>query len=786
MSQTTDLTNAELAAQVVDAVGAVQDAEAVLVQGAKNLADHIADPNAHGTDVSSCINQAVADHNGNDAAHTGVLVPVSDPRLSDARTPKVHKATHMPGGNDALAPSDIGAVGTDDERLTNSRTPLAHKASHAEGGSDALSPADIGAVADDDARLTNPRTPLSHKASHATGGSDEIAPADIGAVALTDSRLSDARTPTAHVHDIEDVDGLGIATDTTIGLVKGDGTTTKIQSDGTIKVLASSGSTCTIPTITGENSAPIGIATSYSVSSQCGLQGGTVVGFDVTFNGVSSHIEASENSAIVQVTVPAGTAAGTEFTLEVIANDNFGGASKVGTKTITAVNASVKAPTLTAPTANAYVSPTSVTFSTSAFATVGSSDTHVASRFKITSDAAGETVLYDSGRNTTDKLTHTATLSTALTPGSTYYAFAQHEGATLGVSGWSAPVAVVASSVATPTITSPTANSSVNPTNVTITTSAFSCAGGVTDTHASTDWRITSDAEGNTVIAEALASTDLTSHVFAAPSVTRGQTYYLWARHRGASCGESSWVKVQVTIKTTRHGEIIYDTAGSPAAVIVGSYASNGAEPWNIRGKQVWLAVGLASKRGVSQSWAADSSTSTSSGSGYGTDITTIENPSRSSKLASDNSSADGSGDYVSTQSTEAHMDAAFAYSQTVKDSEGLTDAILAFKSNMQAAAFCRSISLADGLGTMDLPSIDALMRVYQARSVIDSLDPTASANTAKKLSAWGFGSVYGSRVWSASEYDSTDAWYVYSNGNTSNYYKSHQFGVCPVLEIPA
>ena len=58
MSQTTETpqpTNAELVAQVVGAVTAVQDAEAVLVEGAKNLADHIADPNAHGRDVAACI-----------------------------------------------------------------------------------------------------------------------------------------------------------------------------------------------------------------------------------------------------------------------------------------------------------------------------------------------------------------------------------------------------------------------------------------------------------------------------------------------------------------------------------------------------------------------------------------------------------------------------------------------------------------------------------------------------------------------------------------------------------
>ena len=216
--------------------------------------------------------------------------------------------------------------------------------------------------------------------------------------------------------------------------------------------------------------------------------------------------------------------------------------------------------------------------------------------------------------------------------------------------------------------------------------------------------------------------------------------------------------------------------------MITGSYASGGAEPWNIRGKQVWIAVALASKRGVSKPWCTGTS---SSSTGYGVDITTIENPGNNWKLASNNTAADGSGSYVSTQSTEAHMDQSFTYSQTVKDSEGLTDAILAYNSGMQAAQYCRTITLAD-LGKMDLPSIDVLMRIYQARTIIDGLDTTAAANTTKKLSNWGFGSATGAYVWSASECNSSNAWTVLSNGTLTNNTKYNQFGVVPALEIPA
>lgn len=547
-----------------------------------------------------------------------------------------------------------------------------------------------------------------------------------------------------------------------------------------------SDSPVSLPTLSGPAQIGIGLSAEYTLFCiGSAIEGATIASFEVTFaGGTAQTVSAVNGMATATVTAPEGTAEGTALTLSVVAVDSSGFRSKEAAKEVTAIQYVVQAPSLTTPAPGAYVSPASVAFVTSAFAVVGPTDTHAASRFKITSDADGAAIVYDSGRTTTDLATHTANLSAAkLTPGATYYAWAQHEGASLGVGSWSNPVAIVAASVVTPQITSPSESAVISPNNITVTTTAFAVIGGITDTHASTDWRITSDAAGETVIAEALASADLTSHVFASPAVTRGQTYYLWARHRGTGCGAGAWAKVRVSIKATRHGEILYDTSGQPAAVITGSYASGGAEPWNIRGRKVWLAVALASKRGVSKAWGADT---TSGSTTNNTDITTIENPIFKGKLATSNTTADGSGEYVSSQSTEAHMDASFTYSQTVKDSEGLTDAILAYNSSMQAAQFCRKITLAD-LGKMDLPSIDVLMRIYQARPLIDALDTTAAANTAKKLESWDFGSFGNPHVvWSASESMSLKAWTVFSTGALFEYTKGGVFGVVPALEIPA
>ena len=228
------------------------------------------------------------------------------------------------------------------------------------------------------------------------------------------------------------------------------------------------------------------------------------------------------------------------------------------------------------------------------------------------------------------------------------------------------------------------------------------------------------------------------------------------------------------------HGRIINDTSGQPAAVITGSYASGGYLPWNIRGRRVWIAVALASKRGVDQTWnLSDADTN------Y-VDIDTIENPTISWQLAANNTSADGTGSYVSSLSTESHMDATFQYSAAVKNSKELTSAILAHSADYMAAKFCRAVTLADGFGAMDLPSIDVLMRIYQARTVIDSLDPTATANATKKLTAWGFGSAGGNIVLSASEYSSFSVMCVNPVGSISSLNKNNPYGCVPALEIPA
>lgn len=115
----------------------------------------------------------------------GTACQGNDARLSNARTPTAHKATHKTGGTDALTPADIGAVPTTVQVIAG--TGLSGGGSLAANRTLAVSfGTTAGTVCQgNDSRLNNARTPVAHKATHAAGGADALTPEDIGAASNT-------------------------------------------------------------------------------------------------------------------------------------------------------------------------------------------------------------------------------------------------------------------------------------------------------------------------------------------------------------------------------------------------------------------------------------------------------------------------------------------------------------------------------------------------------------------------------------------------------------------------
>ena len=298
--------------------------------------------------------------------------------------------------------------------------------------------------------------------------------------------------------------------------------------------------TCSIPVIEGVDAVSIGSVASYTVSSVCGLQGAEITEFTWRLDeGDAQTAVAEDGQAILSLTLPPETEADSIHALTVIAHDSFGGASLPATRTFTAKKWNIAQPEVTSPVSGSVVAPDSMVITTSAFAVVGTDDTHVKSRYRISADRQGDSLLYDSGE-TADLLSHTATLSDPLSTGEAVYISVQHIGATLGASAWSEPVPVVPSWIATPSVTAPVADARITRFNLTIGTSAFACLSDKEDTHAATAYRVTS-ADGQTSYYEQESASDLTRLVIADVDIPDQTPIAVSVRHKGSVLGWSAW-----------------------------------------------------------------------------------------------------------------------------------------------------------------------------------------------------------------------------------------------------
>lgn len=103
------------------------------------------------------------------------------------------------------------------------------------------------------------------------------------------------------------------------------------------------------------------------------------------------------------------------------------------------------------------------------------------------------------------------------------------------------PADYVEPHIARPTITSPANGATEVGETPTITSSAFLTVNG-SDSHEGSDWKITSDEAGETVVVQSLDdTTNKTSWTVPAGNFATATTYYPWVRHTGATYGDSEW-----------------------------------------------------------------------------------------------------------------------------------------------------------------------------------------------------------------------------------------------------
>lgn len=117
----------------------------------------------------------------------------NDARLSDARTPTAHSASHLEGGSDPVPAYrtaqnggtdqtqrskinfGVGITAADDSVNNRTNVTVASGSAAATPSLRALGTASTEACAGNDSRLSDTRTPKAHAASHAAGGSDPVA-----------------------------------------------------------------------------------------------------------------------------------------------------------------------------------------------------------------------------------------------------------------------------------------------------------------------------------------------------------------------------------------------------------------------------------------------------------------------------------------------------------------------------------------------------------------------------------------------------------------------------------
>jgi hypothetical protein len=129
------------------------------------------------------------------------------------------------------------------------------------------------------------------------------------------------------------------------------------------------------------------------------------------------------------ITYTAGSTAGT-FAIDVTAGD------AIRSVAVTVNAASVTAPTITSPTSGATGIGQTPTITTSAFATIGLSDSHLNTDWEVrTAASGGGTLITSSSADATNKISWTVP-GNLLATSTTYYVRARHRGTTLGAGGW--------------------------------------------------------------------------------------------------------------------------------------------------------------------------------------------------------------------------------------------------------------------------------------------------------------------------------------------------------------
>jgi len=188
-AQTGDYTAAQVGADPAGTAAAAVATHSADTTAVHGITDTAALETTSGATAKVTAHTGASDPHGDRAAASGALT--AHTAAADPHGDRAYTDTAVQDLADTTTTALAGKVSTGDSRLTDARTPTAHAASHASAGSDPVTPAAIGAAT----------TAHNHAGSDITSGTVPYAQLPVGAIANTvaagnDSRLTDTRTPT--------------------------------------------------------------------------------------------------------------------------------------------------------------------------------------------------------------------------------------------------------------------------------------------------------------------------------------------------------------------------------------------------------------------------------------------------------------------------------------------------------------------------------------------------------------------------------------------------------------
>lgn len=265
----------------------------------------------------------------------------------------------------------------------------------------------------------------------------------------------------------------------------------------------------------------------------------TTVNYEITdYDAFSVYsVSASVGTATrtnnnIQLVIPSTSA--TQIILTVIRNG-------VSVSKVIAVGAStVVTPTLTYPSSGQTSVELSPILSATAFVTAPiGSDTHQSSQWQVATDSGFTSIVFDSGTDTVNKTSRQVV--PALTVGTPYFTRVRYTGTTLGNSAWSPTVSFTTTTqyVQTPVVTVTGAPADVAETP-TITGGTFAVVGGGSDSHVSTDWKITKTSDSSVVWSSLGNTVNKTSIIVPAGILEVNTAYQATIIYTGATLGNSS------------------------------------------------------------------------------------------------------------------------------------------------------------------------------------------------------------------------------------------------------